>query len=305
MWLDDCGVESEKISRHLIIFTNTIAVSCKSLSQSTIGRERIFFFSLSPSNYANYLFLICGNSNLLENTQDMWNIHISQHWKESHTFLCLHWLCSNSSNGIVVHFSLSKFKPSETNVRKCVKSQSEQADGAIFDGSVGIVLPHYCTTGSVGRHPPIHVAAVRPPLIKRTIPCWVIGSLGLLWATPSLQSCSPNLLLAACNTPSTSSVAQSWRGGVYSRCIDRTADSLEVNESARPHRGVGSTFQLSSPLAGAFSILAAEKSKLCDLVPLCCMSTCQSHLSTLCLQINRTLWRLSVPASPERGNPAR
>lgn len=162
------------------------------------------------------------------------------------------------------------------NLGKYVKSQSEQAEGAIFDGSVGIVLLHYCTTGLVGRRvglSPVysHSCGSRTPLIKRTIPCWAIGSLGLLWATPSLQSCSPNLLLAACNTPLTSSVSQSWRGDIYSCCIDRAADSLEVNESGRPRRGVGATFQLSSPLAGAFSIPATEKSKLSDLVPFCCM----------------------------------
>lgn len=82
-------------------------------------------------------------------------------------------------------FLFSKFKLSEVNLGKCVKSESEQADGAIFDSSVGIILLHYCTTGWVSRRVGLspaysHSCGSRTPLIKRTIPCWVIGSLGLL-----------------------------------------------------------------------------------------------------------------------------
>lgn len=75
-------------------------------------------------------------------------------------------------------FHPSKFKLSEVNSQKCVKSQSEQADGAIFDKSVGIVLLRDCTTGSVAQAR--FLPFMWTPLIKRTILCWVIGSLGLL-----------------------------------------------------------------------------------------------------------------------------
>lgn len=95
-------------------------------------------------------------------------------------------LCSTRLKWNSCHFSLLKIQ-AEANLWKCVKSRSEWGDGAIFDGSVGIVLLRDCTTGLVGRLAPIHVSAGL--LITRTIPCWAIGSLGLLGATPSMLSC--------------------------------------------------------------------------------------------------------------------
>lgn len=108
---------------------------------------------------------------------------------EKSNFLCLFWhfyLQYKVKVEQLPFLSLHKIQ-AEANLWKCVKSRSEWGDGAIFDGSVGIVLLRDCTTGLVGRLAPIHVSARL--LITRTIPCWAIGSLGLLGATPSMLSC--------------------------------------------------------------------------------------------------------------------
>lgn len=96
-------------------------------------------------------------------------------------------LCSTRLKWNSCHFFPPLKIQAQANLWKCVKSRSERGDGAIFDGSVGVVLLRDCTTGLVGRLAPIHVSAGL--LITGTIPGWAIGSLGLLGATPSMLSC--------------------------------------------------------------------------------------------------------------------
>lgn len=127
------------------------------------------------------------------------------------------------------------------------------------------------------RHTPIHVAAVLP-LIKRTIPCWVIGSLGLPSATPSLPSRSSNL--RATRPRLVGSLRPGGQAFIQAGAVDKSM--------SRPptRRDFGATFQLSSPLAGAFGVVASERSKLSDLLskhvrvtyPVCiCRSTERSE----------------------------
>lgn len=96
MWLVDCGVESENISQHLVIFTNTIAVSCKIFDKVPLKGKgfSLFFFLLSPSNEQIIYFFNLWKHQFTRKHSHMWNIHIYQYLKKSHMFLCLQWLCS-------------------------------------------------------------------------------------------------------------------------------------------------------------------------------------------------------------------